>query len=151
MPQSLVQLYVHLVFSTKDRRPYLRNADLRRRAHAYLTGICNNQQSPAITVGGVEDHVHVLCRLSKTLDVSSLIRELKRDSSKWIKEQDAALHDFAWQNGYGAFSVSPSHIEPLRDYIAGQEEHHHTESFQDEYHRLCAKYGIDIDERYVWD
>jgi putative transposase len=151
MPQSLVQIYVHLVFSTKNRRPFLRDAALRHRLHAYLTGICNNQQSPAITVGGVEDHVHILCRLSKTLDVSVLIRELKRDSSKWVKDQDSALSDFAWQNGYGAFSVSPSHVEPLRYYIANQEEHHHTESFQDEFRRLCKKYGIELDERYAWD
>ncbi len=119
--------------------------------HAYLTGTCNNQQSPAITVGGVEDHVHILCRLSKTLDVSVLIRELKRESSKWIKEQDLALAEFAWQNGYGAFSVSPSHVDALKHYILNQEEHHGAESFQDEYRRLCAKYGLEIDERYVWD
>ena len=89
--------------------------------------------------------------LGKTLDVSTLIRELKRDSSKWIKEQNPRLADFHWQNGYGAFSVSPSHVPALKQYIADQETHHRKESFQDEFRRLCKKYGAAIDERYVWD
>jgi REP element-mobilizing transposase RayT len=151
MPQSLVQLYVHLAFSTKDRRPFLRDPALLDRTHAYLAGVCTNQPSPAIKIGGVEDHVHILCRLAKTLDVAALIRELKRDSSKWLKEQKPALRDFAWQNGYGAFSISPSHLEQLTHYIANQQEHHRAESFQEEFRRLCAKYGIALDERYAWD
>jgi putative transposase len=89
--------------------------------------------------------------LSKTLDVATLIRELKRDSSKWIKDEGAGLQEFYWQNGYGAFSVSPSHVPALIEYIASQEEHHRTETFQDELCRLCKKYGIAIDERYIWD
>ena len=151
MPQSLVQIYVHLVFSTKNRRPYLRDRDFRQRAHAYLQGICENQGCPSLKVGGVEDHVHILCRLSKTLDVSTLIRELKRDSSKWIKQVNPRLAQFHWQQGYGAFSVSPAHVEALINYIDSQEEHHRRESFQDEFRRLCQKYGVEIDERYVWD
>jgi putative transposase len=151
MPQSLVQIYVHLVFFTKDRRPFLRDKSFRERLHAYLAGTCENQASPSIRVGGVEDHVHVLCRLSKTLDVAALVRELKRDSSKWIKDEMPRLTDFHWQNGYGAFSVSPGHVDPLKHYIANQEEHHRQESFQDELRRLCLKYGLQIDERYVWD
>ncbi len=151
MPQSLVQIYVHLVFSTKNRAPFLRDPSFRERTHAYLVGICNNQGSPSLRVGGVDDHVHILCRLSKTLDVSALVRELKRDSSKWIKTQDPQLKDFQWQDGYGAFSVSPAHVEALVEYIANQVEHHRQESFQDEYRRLCMKYGVAIDERYVWD
>jgi len=99
----------------------------------------------------VEDHIHILCRLSKTLDVAALIREIKRDSSKWIKDENPQLSEFHWQNGYGAFSVSPSHVEPLKHYIANQEQHHARESFQDEYRRRCLKYGLKIDERYVWD
>jgi REP element-mobilizing transposase RayT len=95
--------------------------------------------------------VHILCRLSKTLDVSTLIRELKRESSKWIKEEYPQLADFHWQNGYGAFSISPSHLDALKAYIDSQLEHHRRESFQDEFRRLCRKYGIEIDERYVWD
>ena len=151
MPQSLVQLYVHLVFSTKDRAPFLRDAPFRERTHAYLAGICKNHDSTALRIGGVEDHVHILGRLSKTIDIATLIRELKRDSSKWIKDENSRLADFHWQNGYGAFSVSPSHVGPLDTYIANQVEHHKQESFQDEFRRLCKKYGIEIDERYVWD
>jgi REP element-mobilizing transposase RayT len=151
MPQTLIQIYVHLVFSTKNRQPFLRDKSLRDNLHAYLAGICETQHAPAIIIGGVEDHVHLLCRLAKTLDVSTLIRELKRDSSKWIKEHDPRLADFAWQNGYAALSISPSHVEPLKAYIASQEEHHRRETFQEEIRRLCKKYGIDLDEKYAWD
>jgi REP element-mobilizing transposase RayT len=151
MPQSLGQIYVHLVFSTKDRQPFLKDRGIREHLHAYLKGTCDNQDSPSLRIGGVEDHVHILCRLSKTSDVSTLIRELKRDSSKWAKAQDPALADFYWQNGYGAFSISPSHVPPLQQYIVDQEIHHRHETFQDEFRRLCRKYGVEIDERYVWD
>ena len=151
MPQSLVQIYVHLVFSTKSRALFLKDKEFRLQTHAYLAGICNNLESPTIKVGGVEDHVHILCRLSKQGDVSSLIRDLKRDSSKWIKEQRPALADFHWQAGYGAFSVSPSHVPDLIKYIENQMEHHKTESFQDEFRRLLRKYGLELDERYAWD
>lgn len=149
MPQSLVQLYVHLVFSTKDRRPFLSDEKILTGMHAYLAGTCINLESPAIKIGGVADHVHILCRMSKTLDVATLIRELKRESSKWAKDQ--GLNDFYWQAGYGAFSVSPTHIDRLTTYIANQAEHHRRESFQDEFRRLCRKYAVPIDERYVWD
>jgi REP element-mobilizing transposase RayT len=151
MPQSLAEIYVHIVFSTKNRQPFLQNRAFRDRTHGYLKGICDGQDSPSIRIGGVEDHVHILCRLGKTLDVSKLIRELKRESSKWIKAENQQLKDFYWQNGYGAFSVSPSHVPALKQYIAEQEEHHRKESFQDEFRRLCVKYGAAIDERYVWD
>lgn len=151
MSQSLVQIYVHLVFSTKNRQPLLSDHEFRERTHAYLKGICEGQGSPSLKIGGVEDHVHILCRLSKTLDVSALIRELKRDSSKWVKEQNPMLANFHWQQGYGAFSVSPSHVPALIEYITSQEEHHRRETFQDEFRRLCRKYGVAIDERYVWD
>jgi REP element-mobilizing transposase RayT len=151
MAQSLIQIYVHIVFSTKGRTPYLHDTAFRDRAHAYLAGICKNQDSPALRIGGVEDHVHLLCRFSKTHDVSSFIRELKRDSTNWIHAENPTLPDFHWQNGYGAFSVSPSHVDVLIKYIANQVEHHRQESFQDELRRLCRKYGIDLDERYAWD
>ncbi len=95
--------------------------------------------------------MHLLCRLAKTLDVATLIRELKRESSKWIKLENPRLNSFHWQEGYGAFSVSPSHVETLQRYIGTQPEHHHRETFQDEFRRICSKYGIQIDERYVWE
>ena len=100
---------------------------------------------------GPEDHVHILCRLARTLSVANLLLELKRDSSKWMKRQSAGLRAFHWQNGYGAFSVSPSHVNALKEYIGKQLEHHRHESFQDEFRRFCRKYGLEIDERYVWE
>jgi REP element-mobilizing transposase RayT len=151
MPQSLVQLYVHLVFTTKDRQPFLADKGLRERTHAYLAGICKGQGSPALLVGGVADHVHILCRLSKLEGVAALVRELKRESSKWVKEQPEGSASFYWQEGYGAFSISPGHVENLKEYIRNQEEHHKKVTFEDELRRLCRKYGIELDERYAWD
>jgi len=151
MPQSLVQIYVHLVFSTKSRQLFLTDAVTRDRLHAYLAGICKGAEAPALIVGGATDHVHILCRLAKTLSVADLVRDLKRDSSSWVKTEFPQLGDFYWQLGYGAFSVSPSHVDALMTYIANQMEHHRTETFQDEFRRLCRKYGVKLDERYVWD
>jgi len=151
VPQSLSQIYVHVAFSTKDRRPFLRDKNYREQLHAYLAGGCKNQECPPLIVGGFEDHVHVLCRLSRNLSVADLVRELKRGSSKWAKDLSPQLGGFGWQRGYGAFSVSPSHVAALRKYIGNQEEHHRRESFQEEFRRICGKYGIEIDERYVWD
>ena len=113
MPQSLAQIYTHIVFSTKKRQPLLTNEDIRNAMHAYLTGTCNNQDSPPLAVGGAGDHVHILCRLSKNLAIARLIKELKVDSSKWVKTKHADLATFQWQQGYGAFSVSPSHVDEL--------------------------------------
>ena len=133
MPQSLVQIYVHIVFSTKHHQPFLTDSIFRNRVHAYQSGILKNLDSPSLITDGVADHVHILCRLSKTGDVSSLIRDVKRDRTNFIKLENPALHDFHWQNGYGAFSVSPGHVAKLIEYIRNQEEHHKTESFQDEF------------------
>ena len=151
MPQSLAQIYTHIVFSTKKRQPLLTNEDIRNAMHAYLTGTCKNQGSPPLAVGGAGDHVHILCRLSKNLAIAPLIKELKVDSSKWVKTKQADLATFQWQQGYGAFSVSPSHVDELRQYILVQMEHHRHVTFEDEFRRLCQKYGLPIDERYVWD
>jgi len=151
MPQSLSQIYLHLIFSTKNRLPFLRPLDLRREMQAYLAGVCRNQDCPPLIVGGVEDHVHVLCNLGRQMPVADLIRELKRDSSKWMKTHGREYAEFQWQNGYGAFSVSPSHVPALQQYIKDQEEHHRQETFQDEFRRLLKKYGVAYDERYVWD
>lgn len=151
MPQSLVQIYVHIVFSTKHREPFLQDKELREQTHAYLAGICKNLQCPVLIIGGVEEHVHLFTRHSKNIAVADFLRDLKRASSKWIKTLDPALASFQWQGGYGAFSVSPSHVAEVKNYIANQEQHHRRESFQDEFRRLCRKYGVEIDERYVWD
>jgi REP element-mobilizing transposase RayT len=151
MPQSLAQIYLHLVFSTKHRYPFLKNEQFRQRAHAYLAGICKNLYCPSLQTGGAEDHVHILCRFGKGIALQDLLRDLKRDSSKWVKIEEPRLVEFHWQLGYGAFSVSPSHVEELIHYITNQEEHHRHETYQDEFRRLCAKYGVVIDERYAWD
>ena len=151
MPQSLAQIYLHIVFSTKERRAYLQDAAIREETHRYLGGTCNNLGCPVLRVGGVEDHVHLLCRLGRTITIADLIRELKRESSQWLKPKAPDLAGFYWQNGYGAFSVSPGHVESVREYIAKQEEHHRATTFQDEFRRLLTKYGVEWDERYVWD
>ena len=151
MPQSLAQIYLHIVFSTKDRRPFLSEASIREEMHAYLGGICNNVGCSVLRIGGVADHVHILCRFCRTLTVADLVQELKRESSKWVKTKTPLLEEFHWQNGYGAFSLSPAHVEPARSYISTQEEHHRKTSFQDEFRRLLKKYGLEWDERYVWD
>jgi putative transposase len=151
MPQSLAQIYLHVVFSTKNRRPFLNNPVLRAETHAYLGGVCQNLDSPSLIVGGAVDHVHILCRLSRKIAIADLLQTLKRDSSKWIKQKNSCLLDFHWQSGYGAFSISPADVPKLRKYIGNQEEHHRRESFQDEFHRLLKKYRIEFDERYLWD
>lgn len=151
MPQSLAQIYLHIIFSTKNRAPLLCDPQMREAAHGYVKGILDQLDCPRLKIGGVADHIHILCRQSKNIAVADLLRELKRDSSKQIKTLSPQLRHFSWQLGYGAFSVSPSHIDNLCDYIANQEEHHRHESFQDEFRRICQKYGIEIDERYAWD
>lgn len=149
MPQSLAQIYLHTVFSTKNRQPFL--AHFEEEIHAYLAGICKNLECPAIIINGIENHVHLLTRHSKNITVADFLRDLKCSSSKWIKTLSPTLVSFGWQNGYGTFSVSPGHLDAVKNYITNQKEHHHRESFKDEFRKLCKKYGIEIDERYVWD
>jgi putative transposase len=151
MPQSLSKILVHTVFSTKDRRHFLRSQPLRDELHRYLGGILSNRDCQSIIVGGVEDHVHLLCALSRTCTAAEMVKEAKRSSSLWLKTKGADLHDFAWQNGYGVFSIGHSQIESVRKYISEQEEHHRKVSFQDELRQLLKRYEIEFDERYVWD
>ncbi len=149
MSQSLVQCYLHVIYSTKHREPFLQDKSIRNAMHAYLAGICQNLGSPSLLIGGVEDHVHILCRFSKKITIMDFLRDTKRDSSKWIKTQGTQYSSFHWQEGYGAFSISPSHVPQVKEYIAHQEEHHKEESFQDEMRRIFRKYEIEFDERYV--
>jgi len=151
MPQSLAKILVHTVFSTKDRRPFLRDQVLREELHRYLGGILSRLDCQAIIVGGVEDHVHLLCALARTCEAASVVKEAKRGSTLWLKTKRQDLREFAWQNGYGIFSIGFSQIQSSRDYIAGQEEHHRKISFQDEFRQLLRRYEIEFDERYVWD
>ena len=152
MPQSVAKVALHLVFSTKHRTPWLKDAELREELYAYMATILrNNVDSTAIIIGGVEDHVHILCLLSRKFAIMNLIEEAKTETSKWLKKQSSDLSDFAWQGGYGAFSVSESNIPQVKKYIASQEQHHSRMSFQDEFRELCKLHGIDLDERYAWD
>ena len=150
MPQSLSRVIFHIVFSTKDREPFL-DSDVRPRMHAYLATICRDLGGELVRVGGVADHVHIVTTLPRTLSQAQMIEQIKKASSKWIKEVDARYRPFFWQRGYGAFSVSPSQVEAVLQYIDGQQEHHRTRTFQEEYRELLHKHGIDFDERYVWD
>jgi REP element-mobilizing transposase RayT len=150
MPQSLSLTIVHLVFSTKDRQPCLQ-AEVLPQLHAYLATVARNAGCEAYRVGGVADHVHLAIRLSRTLTIAQLIEALKTASSKWLKTQSPALAAFAWQRGYGCFSVGPADLDALRAYIDHQAEHHRTRTFQEEYRAFLTKYGVEFDERYVWD
>ena len=151
MPQSLANILVHTIFSTKDRHLFLHDKSLREELHRYLGGILTNLDCLPIIVGGVEDHVHLLSALSRVCEPAAMVKELKRSSSLWLKTKSPKMQDFAWQSGYGIFSISFSQIESARSYIAGQEEHHRKISFQDEFRHLLQRHEIKFDERYVWD
>ena len=151
MPQSLANVLLHVVFSTKHREPFLATRELREAMEGYIVGALRNQRCPSLIVGAMPDHIHILCQLSRTITIAKLLEEVKADSSAWTKTLDPSLRPFYWQNGYGAFSVSQSNVDAVRGYIANQEEHHRRHSFQDEYRRLLEKHGIAYDERYVWD
>jgi len=150
MGQSLSKVYVHLIFCTRGREPLLLGA-LRGKTHAYLAGVLNNQDCSAIKVGGTRDHVHVLFRLSKNRALADVVEEIKTSSSRWIKTQGSGFGGFHWQNGYGGFSVSPGELQDVAEYIDQQETHHESSNFQDEYRQLLKRYGVEYDERYLWD
>lgn len=149
MPQSLSRVLVHLVFSTKNREPLI-TAEIQPRLHAYLVGTLANLKSPSIQTGGVADHVHILFALSRTVSQSQVVEEVKKGSSKWMK-QEGGVSDFSWQAGYGAFSIGESQVKALVNYIQNQEEHHRKVSFQDEYRKFLQKYQVEYDEKYMWD
>ena len=151
MPQSLSAVYIHLVFSTKNRRPFLPDREKRAELHAYLGGVSKTLECPTLIVGGVEDHIHLLARFARTITQAEWVKELKRVSSLWLKEQDPTFDDFHWQGGYADFSVSMSNLDQVIEYIANQELHHQKMSFQDELRAMSRKHGIVWDERYVWD
>jgi len=150
MPQSLSRVILHIIFSTKDREPWL-DREVRPRMHAYLSTICRDLDGEAYRVGGVADHVHVVTTLPRTVSQAELIEDMKKTSSKWIKELDARYRGFHWQRGYADFSVSPSQLDGVLDYVSNQEEHHRTRNFQEEYRDFLRKHEVEFDERYVWD
>jgi putative transposase len=145
----VIQILLHIVFSTKHRKPFI-DADIEPELFKYLATACKTLDCPSHGIGGADDHIHISFSLSRTISVSKLIQELKQDSSKWIKTKHDRLAHFAWQNGYGAFSIGQSQLNDLRGYISGQREHHQYISFQDEFRPIGEKYGVQIDERYAW-
>lgn len=147
MPQSLANVQIHLIFSTFQRTPNL-TSEVKRDLHPYLAATLNNLDCQAIEVGGVADHVHILYRQSRTSTIARVVQDLKTSSSKMLK---SSIRDFAWQAGYGAFSVSPTESTAVIAYIRNQEEHHKKLSFQEEYRQILEELGVSFDERYVWD
>ncbi|MEZ7514241.1 IS200/IS605 family transposase [Flavobacterium frigidarium] len=150
MGQSLVQNYVHIVFSTKYREALIK-PPYEQELHAYLGGTCKELDCPVLIVGGYTDHVHILCMLSKKIALMTLVQKIKANSSKWMKTKDKSLANFFWQDGYGAFSVNPKEVDVVVNYIKNQHEHHHKKDFKEEYRAILKKYNVDYDEAYVWD
>ena len=150
MPQSLSKVYVHLIFSTKNRERTLRD-DVRPDLHAYIGGILRDLDSPCIEINTESDHAHILFILSRTHTISDVVSQAKRGSSAWLKTRNPFYSQFHWQNGFGAFSVSQSAVGEVKEYIQSQAEHHKRVSFQDEFRTFLKRYEIEFDERYVWD
>jgi REP element-mobilizing transposase RayT len=149
MPQSFAAVHLHVIFSTKDRRPLI-TADIAPRLYKYLAGTASGNKCRVRTVGGVADHVHLLVSLGREIAIADLVRELKPGSSRWVHDTFPRMKGFAWQAGYGAFSVSVSMVDRVITYIENQAEHHRRLTFQDEYRAFLCKHGIEWDERYVW-
>lgn len=147
MSQSLSKILVHLVFSTKDRTPTI-TEPLKPKLHAYLAGIVSNLDSHAVRIGGTNDHIHILLELSKNRALAEVVQQIKRSSSKWMKEQ--GVRKFYWQNGYGAFSIGESAKKALIAYIDNQEKHHAKWSFANEFRKLCMEYDVPLNEDYAW-
>jgi REP element-mobilizing transposase RayT len=151
VPHSLSAVYIHVVFSTKNREPTFRDKQMREQIHACLGGVSRQLECPPLLVGGVEDHVHILARFGRTITQATWIKELKRVSNGWIQRQGREFWRFHWQDGYSDFSVSHSNLARAQAYIARQEEHHRKRDFQDELRALLRKHQIPYDEKHLWD
>jgi REP element-mobilizing transposase RayT len=150
MPQSLSKVYIHLTFCTKNRYPFIDDG-IKNDLWEYLGGICRGLECHPVRVGGHDDHVHICCTLSKKITQIKFIEEVKKQSSKWIKTKGERYSKFYWQDGYGIFSVNPSEIDVVIEYINNQAEHHRKRSFRDELLSFLKKYGVEYDELYLWD
>ena len=150
MAQSLSNIYVHIIFSTKYRQKLIK-PEIEDELYKYLGGICKELECYPIKIGGHIDHVHILSSLSKKITLIKYLEEIKKSSSKWIKTKGNFYKDFYWQNGYGAFSVSPPQADNIKQYIETQKEHHKNMTFQEEYIAFLNKYKIDYNEKYLWD
>jgi putative transposase len=150
MPQSLSSILIHLVFSTKNREPFIMPA-IESELHPYMATIFREHNSPSLIIDGTRDHVHTLFALGRTITIADLAEEVKTGSSKWIKTKGREFRNFHWQKGYGGFSIGQSNVAALKRYIRNQKQHHRRLSFQDEYRDFLKRYEIVFDERYVWD
>ncbi len=150
MAHSFCKIYVHAVFSTKHRQRWL-DEDIRRRVHAYLATLARDVGCPFVVVGGPDDHVHLLAEIGKKVQPVNMIGKIKQESSKFVKTLGAEYDQFYWQEGYGMFSVGPTRVEDVTAYINGQVEHHHKQTFQDEFRAFLNKYRIEYDEAYIWE
>lgn len=149
MAQSLCKIYLHIIFHVKTTSPQIADEHLDR-LHSYIGQLVNTTGCQVIRVGGIGDHVHILCMLSRNENVAHLVEEVKRNSSRWIKTIDARYEKFAWQGGYAVFSVSQSVVDKTIEYDGNQREHHKKQSFRDEYLAFLKSYNVDYDERYVF-
>jgi REP element-mobilizing transposase RayT len=150
MAQSLSSVLIHLVFSTKNREPFI-TPPIESELHPYMAKIFRELKSPSLAIDGTDDHLHILFSLSRVIKIAELVEEVKTSTSKWIKTKGPEFKNFHWQTGYGAFSIGQSNVPLLKRYISGQKKHHQGRSFQDEYRKFLEAYEIDYDERYVWD
>lgn len=148
MSQSFVQIYVHIVFHTKNNKQLIR-PEIEIELYSYFGGILKNYKSNPLQIGGTSDHIHILCTLPKTMAPADLVEEIKKSSSKWIKTKGSHYNNFYWQDGYGGFSVSNSGIDSVKKYILNQKKHHEKVSFIDEYKNLLDAYGILYEDRYI--
>jgi REP element-mobilizing transposase RayT len=152
MPESPNRVLVHFTYSTQNRRRWLRDARMRAELYRYNAAVLKeNVDSPAILINGVEDHIHILCALSRKFAIKDVIKESKTETALWIRKQGRAYADFQWQAGYGVFLVSPSDVERVKLYIAEQAQNHKRLSFQEEFREICKLHGIPIDEQYAWE
>jgi putative transposase len=151
MPQSLSNVLVHVIYSTKNREPFLRDVRLRRELEGYLVGTLQGIECAPLRLRVVADHLHALCQLSRTVTIAKLIETMKTESSKWVKRHKRGTTAFQWQAGYAAFSVSASNAGRVTRYIENQDEHHRVKTFQDEVRAFLRRHQIEFDERYVWD
>jgi putative transposase len=149
MAHSYTHLLSHLIFSTKDRAPYI-DAELKAQLHPYLGGIIRELGGGAVCINGSKDHVHMLAWFPGSLAVAAAMRVVKTNSSRWVHETWAERRSFAWQTGYAAFSVSQSNADQVRRYIDAQEEHHRRTTFEEELVAFLKRHGIEYDERYIW-
>lgn len=150
MSRTYTHLLTHVVFSTKNREPLI-EPDLKSELHAYLGGLTRSLKGKAYAINGMPDHVHILMSLPPVVSISEALRFIKANSSGWVHDKWAQRSSFAWQLGYGAFSVSKSNVHSVVTYIQNQEQHHQKIGFKEEYLYLLDKHEIEYDERYVWD